>query len=108
MSHHYDKTDRNGPKIFVGEWATREGKPTPTMNAALGDAAWMTGMERNSDVVVMAATPAAGQREPRRPQWDTNLIGYDALTSFGSPSYYVQKMFSQNRGDVVLPVKIDA
>ncbi|MGA7856666.1 MAG: carbohydrate binding domain-containing protein, partial [Terracidiphilus sp.] len=41
---HYDKTDRNGPKIFVGEWATREGMPTPNFGAALGDAAWMTGM----------------------------------------------------------------
>ena len=41
---HYDHFDRNGPKVFVGEWATREGSPTPDMNAALGDAAWMTGM----------------------------------------------------------------
>ena len=53
--HHYDQTDRNGPKIFVGEWATREGTPTPNFGSALGDAAWMTGMERNSDIVIMAA-----------------------------------------------------
>ena len=52
---HYDKTDRNGPKIFVGEWATREGTPTPNFGAALGDAAWMTGLERNSDIIVMAS-----------------------------------------------------
>ena len=45
-----------GPKIFVGEWATREGTPTPNLGAALGDAAFMTGLERNSDVVVMSAT----------------------------------------------------
>src|SRR6266851_7932718 len=51
--HHYDKTSRQGTKIMVGEWATREGEPTPNFNAALGDAAWMTGMERNSDVVIM-------------------------------------------------------
>ncbi len=51
----YDKADRSGPKIFVGEWATREGSPTPNMGAALGDAAWMTGMERNSDLVIMAS-----------------------------------------------------
>ena len=56
---HYDKVDRNGPKIFVGEWATIEGVPTPNMNAALSDAAWMTGLERNSDLVVMAAYGAA-------------------------------------------------
>jgi alpha-N-arabinofuranosidase len=41
---HYDKADRTGPKIFVGEWATREGAPTPNFGAALGDAAWMTGL----------------------------------------------------------------
>jgi alpha-N-arabinofuranosidase len=46
---YYDKYDRTGPKIFVGEWATREGTPTPNLEAALGDAAWMTGMERNAD-----------------------------------------------------------
>ncbi len=52
---HYDMADRSGPKIFVGEWATREGSPTTNMGAALGDAAWMTGMERNSDLIVMAS-----------------------------------------------------
>jgi alpha-N-arabinofuranosidase len=56
---HYDNYDRKGPRIFVGEWATREGKPTTNMNAALGDAAWMTGMERNSDVVVIGQLRAA-------------------------------------------------
>lgn len=53
--HHYDNTDRSGPKNFVGEWATREGAPTTNLGAALGDAAWMTGMERNSDLIVMAS-----------------------------------------------------
>ncbi|RYE36387.1 MAG: alpha-N-arabinofuranosidase, partial [Sphingobacteriaceae bacterium] len=53
-ANHYDNYPRNGAKVFVGEWATREGFPTTNMNAALGDAAWMTGMERNSDVVVMS------------------------------------------------------
>ena len=54
-AHHYDKASRTGPKIFVGEWATKEGQPTPTLNAAvLGDAAWMTGMERNSDLILIS------------------------------------------------------
>jgi alpha-N-arabinofuranosidase len=107
--YHYDKLDRAGPKIFVGEWATTEGKPTPTLNAALGDAAWMTGMERNSDLIVMQCyAPLFVNVERGAAQWNTNLIGYDSLTSFGSPAYYAQVMFSQNRGDVVLPVKIDA
>ena len=104
-THHYDMTDRNGPKIFVGEWATREGAPTPNMNAALGDAAWMTGMERNSDLVVMHCyAPLFVNVNPGGMQWRTDLIGYDVLNSYGSPAYYAQKMFSSNRGDVVLPV----
>jgi alpha-L-arabinofuranosidase len=107
LAHHYDHTNRDGPKIFVGEWATTEGKPTPTLNAALGDAAFMTGMERNSDVIVLASyAPLLVNVNKNASQWGTNLIGYDALTSFGSPSYYAQKMFNENRGDVVLPVEL--
>ncbi len=98
---HYDKTDRNGPKIFVGEWATREGTPTPNMGAALGDAAWMTGLERNSDIVVMASyAPLLVNISPNAMQWDTDLIGYDAMKSYGSPSYYAQVMFGSYLGDL--------
>ena len=105
-AHQYDDTDRNGPKIFVGEWATREGTPTPNVNAALGDAAWLTGLERNSDIVVMACY-APLFVNVNSVNWDTDLIGYDALSSYGSPSYYVQVMFAQNRGDAVLPTTLD-
>ncbi len=97
---HYDNTDRNGPKIFVGEWATREGSPTPNMGAALGDAAFLTGLERNSDVVVMAAyAPLFVNVNPGGMQWSSDLIGYDALNSYGSPSYYTQVMFASCVGD---------
>jgi alpha-L-arabinofuranosidase len=98
---HYDKTDRNGPKIFVGEWATREGTPTPNLGAALGDAAWMTGLERNSDVIVMASyAPLLVNVNPGASQWVPDLIGYDALRSYGSPSYYAQVMFASRVGDM--------
>ena len=107
--HHYDTYSRTGPKIFVGEWASTEGSPTPTLNAALGDAAWMTGMERNSDVVTISAyAPLLVNVNPGARQWGTNLIGYDALNSYGSPSYWAQVMFNNNRGDFVLPVDIAA
>jgi alpha-N-arabinofuranosidase len=97
---HYDKTDRSGPKIFVGEWATREGTPTPNLGAALGDAAWMTGMERNSDIIVMASyAPLLINVNPGASQWTPDLIGYDALRSYGSPSYYAQVMFGSKLGD---------
>ena len=101
---HYDNYSRKGPKIFVGEWASTEGSPTPTMQAALGDAAWLTGLERNSDLVVMEAyAPLLVNVNPGARQWGTNLIGYDALTSFGSPSYWVQSLFAKNTGTVTLP-----
>jgi alpha-L-arabinofuranosidase len=101
---HYDKTDRKGPKIFVGEWATiTEGSPTPNFGAALGDAAWMTGIERNSDVVIMASyAPLFVNVNSGGSQWPTNLIGYDAMRSYGSPSYYAQVMFASHIGDEVL------
>jgi len=106
---HYDNYDRNGFKVFVGEWATREGAPTTNMNAALGDAAWMTGMERNSDVVIRSCyaplfvnVNPKTDKTPRAWQWDSDLIGYNALTSYGSPSYYAQKMFGTYLGDNVV------
>jgi alpha-N-arabinofuranosidase len=102
-SKHYDSADRNGPKIFVGEWATREGSPTPNFGAALGDAAFMTGLERNGDLVVMAAyAPLLVNVSPGGMQWSSDLIGYDALNSYGSPSYYAQVMFGSCLGDHTL------
>ena len=103
-ANHYDKTDRGGPKIFVGEWATREGEPTPNLQAALADAAWMTGMERNSDIVIMASyAPLFVNVNPGGMQWATDLIGYDALSSYGSPSYWAQVLFASHLGTEVVP-----
>ncbi|MBC7535367.1 MAG: alpha-N-arabinofuranosidase [Ferruginibacter sp.] len=106
----YDNYDRNGPKIFVGEWATREGAPTTNVNAALGDAAWMTGMERNADLIIMSCyaplfvnVNTGTATAPKAWQWDSDLIGYDALSSYGSPSYYVQKLFSHYLGNKIVP-----
>jgi len=102
-SGHYDKADRNGPKVFVGEWATREGAPTPNFGAALGDAAWMTGLERNSDIVIMASyAPLLVNVNPGGMQWETDLIGYDTMRSYGSPSYYAQVLFSKYLGTETL------
>jgi alpha-L-arabinofuranosidase len=100
LAKHYDKADRKGPKIFVGEWAMREGSPTPNLGAALGDAAFLTGLERNSDHVVMSAyAPLFVNVNPGGMQWTTDLIGYDALNSYGSPAYHTQVMFSSCLGD---------
>src|SRR5215468_8830776 len=110
QAHLYDNYSRSATKIFLGEWATNNPRTgdTPMMAFALGDAAWLTGLERNADVVNMNCYAALFVNvNPGGRQWAVNLIGYDALTSFGSPSYYVQKMFSNNRGDVVLPAIFD-
>jgi alpha-N-arabinofuranosidase len=105
---HYDKYNRKGPKIFVGEWATTEGTPTTDMNAALGDAAWMTGLERNSDLVVMASyAPLFVNVNPGGMEWKSNLIGYNGLTSYGSPSYYAQKIFNNYLGDSILSISAE-
>jgi alpha-N-arabinofuranosidase len=112
-AHLYDRADRNGPKILEGEWASQEtGGPngaqrplTPTFQCALSDAVFLTGLERNADIVIMSCyAPLFARLEPGASQWRTNLIGYDGLSSYGSPPYYVQKMFFNARGDQVLPV----
>jgi alpha-N-arabinofuranosidase len=98
---HYDAMDRNGPKVFVGEWATREGDPTPNFNGALGDAAWMTSMERNADLIVMHCyAPLFVNVNPGGMQWKTDLLGYNNLESYGSPAYYAQVMFANHIGNV--------
>jgi alpha-N-arabinofuranosidase len=111
------KYDRSGPEIFVGEWAAhedaaikpwdaaaRQQPPTPSMKAALGDAAFMAAMERNSDLILMQCyAPLLVNVNPGARQWRPDLIGYDALSAYGSPSYYAIQMFSRNIGDEILP-----
>jgi len=109
---------RSGPEIFVGEWAAHEDAsarpwdaaaqklpPTPSMKAAIGDGVFMAAMERNSDIIKMQCyAPLLVNVNPWARQWRPNLIGYDALSAYGSPSYYAIQMFSQNLGDEILPV----
>lgn len=109
QSFRYDTYSRTNPtKIFCGEWATRVGSPTPNMAGALGDGAWMSCMERNSDIVLLSCyapllvNVSQLTGNSRSMQWSSDLIGYDALTSYGSPSYYAQKMFSTMVGDEIL------
>jgi alpha-L-arabinofuranosidase len=103
----YDKYDRTGPKIYVGEYAVTEGCGQGNLRGAVGEAAFMTGMERNADIVVMASyAPLFANVNYKR--WNPDLICFDSSRVYGLPSYYVQKMFSENRGDVVLPVTISS
>jgi alpha-N-arabinofuranosidase len=115
----YEKYDRSGPKIFVGEWGayetpfepwnprSRGEAPTPNMRAALGDAAWMTQMEKNADIVVMHCyAPLLVNVSLGARQWRPNLIGYDALRVYGSPSYHAIKLFGTHIGDEILKTTV--
>jgi alpha-L-arabinofuranosidase len=103
----YDNYDRRGPKIFVGEYAVTRNCGLGNLRAAIGEAAFMTGMERNSDVVVMASYAPLFVNLNHR-AWNPDLINFDSANWYGLPSYYVQEMFSENRGDVTLPVQVTA
>jgi alpha-N-arabinofuranosidase len=106
----YDNYDRKGPKIFAGEYAAQSvqtGSPLNknTWECALAEAAFMTGLERNADVVNMASyAPLFAHVEGW--QWTPDLIWFDNLKSYGTPSYYVQQLFSLNKGTDVVPLML--
>lgn len=98
----YDDYDRTGPKVYVGEYAS---KGTTTHNA-LAEAAFMIGFERNGDVVAMASyAPLLAKRG--RTQWATDLIYFDNISVEPTPSYHVQQLFAANAGDALLPTTVD-
>jgi alpha-N-arabinofuranosidase len=110
-THRYDNYDRNGPKVFMGEYAAQSVAILSTKNrnnveCALAEAAYLTGLERNADVVRLASyAPLFASSEAW--QWTPNLIWVDTLGVYATPNYYVQQLFSRNRGDVVLPTKLN-
>ena len=107
----YDSYDRKGPKIFAGEYAAQTVATTSpenknNWNAAMSEAAFMTGLERNADVVVMASyAPLFAHTDGW--QWTPDMIWVDNLRSFGTPNYQVQKLFSTNKGTHVVPVLLN-
>ena len=104
---HFDKYDRNGPKIFVGEYAVTRNCGLGNLRGAIGEAAFMTGLERDSDHVVMASYAPLFVNLAHR-HWNPDLINFDSARWYGLPSYYVQQMFAQNRGDNYLPTEVQS
>jgi alpha-N-arabinofuranosidase len=110
-SGRYDNYPRSGPKVFAGEYAAQSvGIASPdnrnNWECALSEAAFITGLERNADVVQMSSyAPLFGNVDAW--QWTPNMIWFDNLRSYGTPNYYVQKMFSVNKGTRLLPVLLD-
>ena len=95
--HHYDSYDRNGPKIYCGEYAVTSDCGQGNLKAALGEAVYMMGMENNSDVVAMASyAPIFVNIHDRR--WMPDMIRFDAAHSWASPSYYVQGLMASHVG----------
>jgi alpha-N-arabinofuranosidase len=103
----YDRQDRNGPKVFAGEYAAHDSRTRkPSLRAAIAEAAFMTGLVRNSDLVVMSSYAPLLARAGAV-QWAPDLIWFDNSRVYGTGSYYVQALYSQNRPDVVLPIQVE-
>lgn len=104
----YDHYDRSGPMIFAGEYAAHSDKAQSAVTknnweSALAEAAFMTGLERNAGVVRMASyAPLFAHVDGW--QWAPDLIWFDNLRSYGTPDYYVQKLFATNKGNATLPL----
>ncbi len=104
----YDTYDRNGPKVFAGEYAAHppgveDGPLENNWMAALSEAAFMTGLERNADVVHLTSfAPLMAHAEGW--QWAPDLIWFDNLQAYGTANYYVQKLFSNNAGTDLLSI----
>ncbi len=109
LSHglRYDSYDRKGPRVFAGEYACHgRGKKWNHFETSLYEAAHMTGIERNADIVHMATyAPLFAHVEGW--QWRPDAIWYDNLRSFKSVSYYVQQLFAMNKGTHVLSLTMD-
>jgi alpha-N-arabinofuranosidase len=109
-THRYDHYDRTGPQVFMGEYAAQSDYTVSTKNrnnldCALAEAAYLTGLERNADVVRMASyAPLFANTEAW--QWTPDMIWVNSLQVSRTPNYFVQQLFSCNRGDEVLPLAL--
>lgn len=103
----YDSYDRKGPKVFAGEYACHgKGYKRNHFNATLCEAAFMTGLERNADIVRMATyAPLFAHVEGW--QWRPDMIWFDNLRSVPTASYYVQQLYGTYKGARVLSLTMD-
>jgi alpha-L-arabinofuranosidase len=98
----YDSYSRSGPKVFAGEYACHAAAAVNSFEAALCEAAFLTGIERNADVVTMSSYAPLFAHVDNW-QWKPNLLWFDNLNVIKTPSYYVQQLFSTNKGTHVIP-----
>ena len=103
--HKYDTYNRQGPKVYVGEYAVTNGYgKLGNMNAALGEAVYMMGMENNADVVELASYAPIFVNE-NDARWRPDMIRFSSSRVMGSPSYYVQQLMPQHLGTQVVKVE---
>lgn len=101
----FDAYDRTGPKVYLGEYAAHEGNRANTLRSALAEAAYMTSLERNGDLVRLTSYAPLLAKQGRT-QWRPDLIYFDNVSITRSVNYYVQQLFSLNQGDVYLPTTV--
>ena len=107
FNNRYDSYDRKGPKIFVGEYAAHDTTRRNNLRSAIAEASFAMGLWRNADVVAMSSY-APMLCNINHVQWGPDLIWFDNTRVVRTPNYHVQAMLSQNRPDVVMPVRLDA
>lgn len=103
----YDAYDRAKSKVYLGEYAAHDKDRVNTLRSALAEAAYMTSLERNGDVVRLASYAPLLARQGHT-QWRPDMIYFDNTNLLRSVNYYVQQLFSQNQGDVCFPVTVAA
>ena len=103
----YDGYDRAGPKVYVGEYAAHDEGRRNTLRSALAEAAYLTSLERNGDIVALASyAPLLSRRG--HTQWTPDLIYFTGTEVFPSLNYTVQKLFGEHRGDAYVPTTLEA
>ncbi len=107
MATQYDGANREGPKIYVGEYAVNNGVGTGNLLGGLAEAVYMFNMERNCDIVKMCSYAPLFENVNKR-DWPVNLILFDSSRVVGRSSYQIQKLFAGNRPDVVLATEVKA
>ena len=106
-SDFYDKTDRDGPAIYVGEYSVIAGVGGGNLLGAVAEAVFLLNMESNADIVTMCSTAPLFENVNNR-NWPVNLIWMDSSRVIGRSSYQVQKLFGTHRPDVVLRTEVEA
>lgn len=102
----YDSYDRSGPRVFAGEYAAHPESRDNNVEGAIAEAAFMTGLERNADIVHLATyAPLFAHIDAW--QWKPDMIWFDNLSVVRTPNYYVQQMYAQNSGTNILSVKCE-